>query len=305
MNSKVQRTLPVLLSIASSIGVVATGVITGIEATKNAERMSEVYASKDKKLIIKETFKTFWPAMVAGTATIASLVTGTIISKRYEASLSATALMIDGAYHKYKGKVKQLLGKEADEKVTNEMSKDDYKKADLSKLDDGYRLYWEEHIGNFEAKPEDLAKAFNLSNERIRMGLMTENGMTTDSYSSFRVLLNDAKARIVPTQESDKPIDIDDISYDYGWSYDYLNECWDGRLFLHYDEIPVYDEKTGVILYYKLVIEQEPFINNYGRSYGLTGGYDAKQCDEEAELEEERMRIEEELFREEEDNNGN
>lgn len=278
MNEKFQKTMPVILSITGSLGVIATSALASYETYKNYDKIKDVYSKKNKKEILKESLKVFWPVMVAGGATIASIVSSTIISKKYEASLTATALMLDGAYRKYKGKVQKVLGSEEAKKITKAIAKDDYKKEKKnisSNVKDGETLYWEEHIGYFSAKPEDFAKATMISTERI-MGVDNygENGIHTDCWTSFRVFLEDAHATIINNEG------IDDISYDYGWHFDYLNEAYFGNMFLHYTKEPVYDEETGVLLYYIVTFDKDPVFAAKRDSRVLSGGYDVNQIDE-------------------------
>lgn len=57
--------------------------------------------------------KVYYPSILVGTATCASMVAGAIIGKKTEASLTATALLLDSGYRKYKSKAKYILGDKA------------------------------------------------------------------------------------------------------------------------------------------------------------------------------------------------
>lgn len=293
MNEKIQKSMPVALSVVGSLGVVATAVLAVTETLKNSEELKEVYKNKNNiKEKILTSLKIYWPSIVTATATIASITTGTIISKKYEASLGATAVMLDGIYRKYKGKVKQVLGNDVDKKINEEIAKDDFKehKEDPKlKTGEGEVLYWEEHIGFFVAKPENLAKAFMLTCERLIRTNFYENGIETDCWSSFRVLLSDAKAKCVDE-------DVDDISFDYGWHYEYVKDAYYGDMFIHYETVPEYDE-NGVVKYMRLIIDKDPVFNVPSDPYRLSGGYDVSQIDEfnDEDKYEEEKRLEKEV----------
>ena len=78
---------------------------------------------------MKAFFKGYYPALIAGGITISSIIAGTIISKKIEISLAATALALDATLRKYKGKVKELLGDKGSEIISESIFKDDQKKT--------------------------------------------------------------------------------------------------------------------------------------------------------------------------------
>lgn len=257
MNRNVQRYLPVVLSIVGSIGVMATGVLVALRAENANQKIREAKKTNSKKEIIKAFFKGYYPALIAGTATISSIVVGTIISKKVEASLTATAIVLDTTLRKYKGKMKELFGERAS-MITNSIMKDDYKhlKDDDKVLKKHENLYFEEHIGFFKTTPANLERAVGLTNEKI---------LATQGWSSLREFLKDAKTEVIDNKVIDK------VSYDYGWHRDYLNEVYvnnddsSNNLFIHVNQEPHCDE-NGVIDYYIITFDKEPI-------FGVTEEY--------------------------------
>lgn len=258
---KLQRSLPILLSIISSIGVVATGVL----AAKNAEKANkEIRESKNKKEVMKAFFKGYYPALIAGGITISSIIAGTIISKKIEISLAATALALDATLRKYKGKVKELLGDKGSEIISESIFKDDQKKLtneDKITENDEY-LFWEEHVGFFKTTEQKLTKAIELANAKIQ---------TKQGYLSLKEFLNDVDAKMVNVGP------IDQMSYEYGWTRDYLQETYsneneiDGNpLAINIKNLPHYDD-NGKIDYYIIIFDRDPI-------FGITSDYVAKIC---------------------------
>lgn len=247
MDYKVQRILPIPLSILGSCGVVATSIIVAKKAETANEKIRQAFKIS-KKDGVKVFLKEYWPALTMGSATIASIVSGTIISKKVEASLSATAIMLERSLMKYKGKAKELFGEKASE-ITKSIAKTDYKK-DEKKLptndENGERLYWEEHIGFFKATPENIYKALLLLNEHIICN--------TQNFYSFKVFLKEAKAKLVDSE-------VDNISYEYGWSCEYIDEVYEGERgpFLHIKIEPFVDE-DGVVKYYTIMFDKDPIV---------------------------------------------
>ena len=269
MNRNIQKAMPIVLSIAGSIGVVATGVLVATEAEKANKNIREAKKQNDKKGVVKAFVKGYYPSLIVGGATIASIVAGTIISKRIEMSLTATTLMIQTAFQKYKGKVHEIFGDKADI-IAESIMKDDYKKLDSEQkvIIDGEMLYYEEHIGFFKAKPSDLEAALGSINEHIQI---------IDGYASIRDFLKFCNAKIIDNQN------IDDVSQDYGWYMDYINEVIDrtgimdvtNSSFIHLTKAPHHDD-NGVVDYVIIQFDILPIFGVTPENISRLGLYDAK-----------------------------
>ena len=99
--------MPIVLAVTGSVGVIATSVLVAKETPKTNKKLEEVIEDdKKKKLFKKGTIivKSYWPAILCGVGTIGSIVASTIISKRTEASLIATATVLSQEWNKYKYK---------------------------------------------------------------------------------------------------------------------------------------------------------------------------------------------------------
>lgn len=254
MNSKLERTLPVILSVLGSAGVVGTSILVAKSTLDNKEKLEELKGCKSKKKVIIDTIKIYkWP-LATGAATIASIVAGTIISKKVEASLSATAIMLDTALRKYKHKAKELLGEKAQE-ITKAIAKDDFKdlKEESKKIEptDRRKLYYEEHIGFFKALPEDLKEAVHITNEKILSSYDGPEVTVTDHWASLNTFLEDCHGDLVPEDN------IDLESFDYGWTAEYMAYTYGEDIFLHINETPHLDA-SGNEMYTIIEFDKEP-----------------------------------------------
>lgn len=266
MDEKVQKALPVVLSITGSIGVVATSVLVAKETPK---AMKDIEAAKKsgKKAVVMAFLKNYWPSLLAGAGTIASITIGTIIGKKTEMSLTAAVVGADQMYRRYKDKAKEIVGDKAND-IIKGVSKDLYKgqKKDIEECRermtddarDECKLYWEDNIGFFYARPVNLAFAISDMNQRLQT-VDTTTPIKSDHWTTLRALIYDADATIVGTcrNKPDKT-SIDDMSFDYGWNSEYLNHMYGSdRVDVNY--LDVYDD-NGNELYTVLSFNQEPFI---------------------------------------------
>lgn len=253
MNQKLEKVLPIFLSILASAGVVATGVAIAKVAPKANEKIKEAKETGSKMEVVKTVVKEYKIPLVLASATIASIVSGTIISKKIEASLSATTLMLDTAYKKYKYKVKQLFGDKANEIVKSISEDEKEKKKDkIEELNsrDNRQLYHEEHVGFFKADPEDLKKAIALTNEKILTHFRGVAQTETNHWASLDTFLEDCNAERLSN-------DIDKVSYDYGWNFDYMNDLYKYDMHVRIIETPHVDE-NGIVDYIIIQFDKEP-----------------------------------------------
>lgn len=196
----------------------------------------------DTKEKFKKFIKNYYPTLLLGTATIASIATGTIIGRKTEMSLSAAAALATGAYNKYQNKVKEVLGMDAHKTVMDGVAKDAYndalKECKIIEVEkDDRRLWFHPYTGYFKAREIDILNAW--SNMNMRINSTNDNGMFRDSEKGWCTLgqfLREAKAELLDSARK-----FEDLDY-WGWNRDYLDEvacdCW---IYLSYGETNVYD----------------------------------------------------------------
>ena len=113
--------IQVVCTVGSMAGVVGTAVLSSKNTLKMKE-LSEANPPKTKKDKVKMFFKAHWSTMLVGAGTIACIGGSAITSNKAQASLTAGYALLNHTYNKYQSKVKEMFGKEAHEKILNEMN---------------------------------------------------------------------------------------------------------------------------------------------------------------------------------------
>lgn len=139
---------------------------------------SEADASKDLTIIYAQTglkiVKLYLPAIVLGSLSIASIISGQIILKRRNAALAAAYMVVDKSFKKYRSNVVERFGEEVDHElrynikakeleVTDEKGK---KKKEVLDIIDGTNedLSYSDYARFFDAGSSNFSKdaEFNL-----------------------------------------------------------------------------------------------------------------------------------------------
>lgn len=258
MNIRFRQVAPVILSIIGAAGVVLTSVLTAKETPKAAKKLEEVKKNPECKKIdvLKTVVPCYIPAIVSGTITIASIVSSTIISKKTEASLTATCMMLDQGWRKYKGQVKKVIGEKAHLDILDAQAKEDYVAQEVDKVEvpDDRELYWEEHVGYFLAKPIDLAFAYGDLNQRLQV---EDYVGKTWFFAMLYNLLIDANAELLNKDIKPEELNI-------GWSADYLIEAYE-YVWIHMSLVESEEEYNGRKVT-KVIFFEDPIFDpgNYG-----------------------------------------
>lgn len=256
MGNNTKKIMPIVLAIASSVGTIATAVLVAKETPKTNKELAEIDCNDKKQKILKQSsiiLKSYWPAILCGAGTIGSIVASTIISKKTEASLIAAATMLGQGWTKYKYKVKDLFGINADSKITNSISKDEYKTLDDNqKKTDPNDLYYEEHLGFFECDKTKFMAALNDINQRLHVPDADDQG--TFYWTTLAIFARDAKAILKDPNKLDACNNI-------GWTSDYLADVYGTTgIWIHPYYTKVYDKNSNKLLYTKIDFWEEPII---------------------------------------------
>lgn len=261
MDIRTKQILSAILAVLSSCGVLGTAYLAVKETKKAEQKKNELLNSKPeatKKDIIVAQLPAYVPAIAVGGATIASIFASHFLSKRAEASLIASATLLEQGWRRYQYKVKDVLGIDSHKKVLSSLAEDRAKGIETE--DDGKVLYYVEPIGFFKAKPEDLAWAYGDMNQRLHTIDKKEH---TAYFCLLYDMIKDAKAEIL-----DKNITPEKVNW--GWTSSYLSDMdrpqWihmnltdktlaDGRKYVQidFDEEPVFDPAAGGSVYYDAV----------------------------------------------------
>lgn len=260
MNYNARKAGSIVLGLFSAAGTVVTAILVAKETPKALEKIKKLKENKQTKKIdyVKALIPVYWPAGVVCLGTIASTTISQVISLKTEASLIATSTMLSQGWNRYKGKVKELFGIEADKTITNAVASDDYLKKD-PKVPKSETLFWEEHIGFFSCKKEDLISAMLDLNQRLHTPDPNPEG--TFYWTSLYFLMKDAKAKVFNKTNLE-------ASKEIGWTTDYLCEVYDlGCMWVHPFYTRIIKKETGEVLFTKITFFEEPiFLEESERS---------------------------------------
>lgn len=239
MDIKTQRYLSLGLAALNVAGTIGMFVSLTKEAPKAQVQLNSLPKDAKKSTKAKTFIKNYKVSLIFAGATIASGVASKVLSTKTEASLIATVGMLDASLHKYKGKIKETLGLEADKDIVRELIKDNYSKSD-DEPEPGEQLFKCDLIGYFYAKPENIWKAMTRINEDISGEVdYCSSGMDYPSNYTIAEFIRLSKAR--PLSHV-----LDETRLDFGWSYEYLSECYDS-IKIHWD-IDEYPDDDGARL---------------------------------------------------------
>lgn len=254
MNLKTKQTLAILFSIGGAIGTVGTALLARkaamkeIDIRKNVKDFDQL-STKEKLIVLG---KIYIPTAVTGMVTVGSIIGSGVISHKAQASLMSMAIMADRGWRKYKNQVKSTLGLDKHEDILKGIAKKTLTQDNKIKIknDDGLELYFEENIGFFQAKPEDVMSAYAEINEILNTDKDT---FINGSFDGVRMgmFLSLTNAKVI---NSTKNTNLDD----WGWSLDYLQDttgnCWVHMIFS--DEVT----DDGVIPFKVISWVEEPIM---------------------------------------------
>lgn len=239
MDIKTQRYLSLGLAALNVAGTIGMFVSLTKEAPKAQIKLNSLPKDAKKSTKAKTFIKNYKVSLIFAGATIASGVASKVLSTKTEASLIATVGMLDAGLHKYKGKIKETLGVDADKDIVRELIKDNYSKSD-DEPEPGEQLFKCDLIGYFYAKPENIWKAMTRINEDISGEVdYCSSGMDYPSNYTLAEFIRLSKAR--PLSHV-----LDESRLEFGWSYEYLSECHDA-IKIHWD-IDEYPDDDGARL---------------------------------------------------------
>lgn len=261
MNYKARRASSLILGLFSAFGTVLTAILVAKETPKAMEKMKEIKEkNKDAKKIdyIKALIPIYWPAGLMCLGTMASTTISQVISIKTEASLIATSTMLSQGWNRYKGKVKDIFGIEGDKMITNSIASEDYEKKQPKTIK-ADKLFWEEHLGFFSCKKEDLIGAMLDLNQRLHTPDPSPDG--TLYWTTLYFLMKDAKAIVFDKTKLE-------ASKEIGWTTDYLCEVYElGCMWVHPFYTRVIKKETGEVLFTKITFFEEPiFLEESERS---------------------------------------
>lgn len=119
-----------ILTCVGAIGTVATAAITAKVTPKAMRVLGEAAEEKGEPLtkleIVKKAVPAYIPAIAVGASTIACIFGANRLSKQQVAAVASAYAFLCTSYNKYKDKVRELYGDEADSQVAEEIAKQEY-----------------------------------------------------------------------------------------------------------------------------------------------------------------------------------
>lgn len=112
-----------ILTVIAAGGVILTGVSVAKATPKAMALKKEAEEEKGKELTPMETVIVAGPAYITpiciGAATIGCIFGANILNQRQQAALTSAYMMLDNSYKKYREKLKEIYGEEADINIRN------------------------------------------------------------------------------------------------------------------------------------------------------------------------------------------
>lgn len=257
MTYKTQRFISTMLGLLGAAGTVATAVFAVKATPKAMKKIDELKKENNsekisKKVLIKELLPIYLPSIVIGVATISSTTISTILSRKTEASLIATSMVLSQGWNKYKYKLDSILGPKAKELLRSKIAIDEYKqnKKPLKNTDKNKRLYWEEHLGWFYADPVELTAGISDANQRLYAPDPGKDG--SFYFATLYLLVKDARLNVLDKTKLDSCRHI-------GWTADYIYEVYGKKfIWIHPYYTKVFNKDTGELLYTRITFWEEP-----------------------------------------------
>ena len=193
----VKRHGSTVLCILSVIGVVATAVTVAKATPKTIHLLEEAREDRDdRELTIVEKAKiiapVYIPSAIIGVSTVFCIMGISALSRKQQTSLVSAYTLLDQSYRKYRQKVVEIYGKEADEEIVDsiaiEEAKTVYPYAECmcepysQVLEESYSkpiLFYEEYGHRyFEAPLEQVLQAeYHLNRNYALGGCVTLNDL--------------------------------------------------------------------------------------------------------------------------------
>lgn len=267
MNLKTKQSLSVIFSLVGVAGTIGTAFLTRKASLKEAVLRHEIdyqvahghEKEPTTKEFIKKVLPLYIPSIVAGTATVASIVGSTIMSQKAQASIMSMAVVADQGWRRYKNQIKEKLGLDTHKDILKNIAREHHPIVNPNEVPEGHQLYFEEIIGYFTAKPEDVQAAYAKINELFN----TDAKLGEDDYGviTLKDFIKFSKAEVLHTTAKNSILDS------WGWTQDYLLDNFDWS-WVH---IKLENEKTddGVVDFQVITWIEEPIFISEMHKYTM------------------------------------
>lgn len=167
--SFIKHNSPIILTVLSSFGVVATAVLSG-RASIRAYKAVEEKKSKDnltKEKVVKIAIPFYISTACVGFATILAMAGSTIISKKNQAALTSAYVLLSNSYREYRNKVKDIHGDSADMAIIEGIASEKFPEGRIPENKD---IFYDQFSGRFfVSTTEDIALAIYHYNRNFAL----------------------------------------------------------------------------------------------------------------------------------------
>ena len=146
------------------------------KATPGALRLiDKAKKEKDEPLskrdVVRVVAPAYIPAIIMGASTIACIFGANVLNKRQQASIASAYMLLDRSHKRYKAKLAELYGEDADRKITHEIAKDGYTRSDIAIEDHGEKRLFYDSMAHryFECSMETILQAEYEMNRDISL----------------------------------------------------------------------------------------------------------------------------------------
>lgn len=183
-NSKLflKRNSSTILTYAGVAGVITTTAMAINATPKAMQILEEAKEEKGEDLTKFEVatlaVPTYIPTIAVGMSSIACILGANVLNKRSQASLMSAYALVNKSYKEYRDKIVDLYGDTVEERVIEEIAKDNYEEEDVPE-DDGKELFYDELSKRyFRSTVEDVQRA----EYRINRTLIMEDYATVNDF---------------------------------------------------------------------------------------------------------------------------
>lgn len=163
-----------ILTIFGAAGVVATAV-TAVQATPKAMRLIEEKKSeKGGELTKWEVVQTagiaYIPSAIVCATTVGCILGAQVLNKRTQARLTSAYALLNTSYKQYRKKANDIYGEDADQKINEEIAKDQYEEEKPEVEDPTQMLFYDIYSQQYFTSTEaDVKNAEYLINRSLNI----------------------------------------------------------------------------------------------------------------------------------------
>lgn len=163
-----------ILTIFGAAGVVATAV-TAIQATPKAMRLIEEKKSEKggeltKWEITQVAAPAYIPSAIICVATVGCILGAQVLNKRTQARLTSAYALLNTSYKQYRKKANDIYGEDADQKINEEIAKDQYNEEQPEVEDPTQMLFYDIYSKQYFTSTEaDVNQAEYLINRSLNL----------------------------------------------------------------------------------------------------------------------------------------